>query len=116
MDIYHIWCSLKDGVRDLEFVQAARAYLDHLKRNQRIAGYRITRRKLGLGPPALPEFHIMLEFEDLAQLDRAFHQVSVRADPVEGLHQAVNSKVSHVTFALYRDFPDPHREVGQERF
>ena len=36
-----------------------------------IQAYRITRRKLGLGPAEFLEFHITLEVTDLAQLDAA---------------------------------------------
>ncbi|MDA0341986.1 MAG: hypothetical protein O3B74_10365 [Proteobacteria bacterium] len=116
MDHYHIWCGLKDGVRDSEFADAAHAYLTHLKDEGLIAGYKITRRKLGLGPAHLPEFHLVVETEGLAQLDEAFGHVSSRADPVESFHHAVNSLVKDPFFALYRDFPDPGRERGEERF
>jgi hypothetical protein len=58
MDVYHIWFNLKDGVGDIPFAESARAYLDHLKGEGTVAGYRITRRKLGLGPPQLPQWHI----------------------------------------------------------
>lgn len=116
MDIYHIWCSLKDGVKDLEFTDAAQRYCDYLKGDGRLQAYRITRRKLGLGPAYLPEFHIMLEFENMAQMDRAFEHVSSRGDPVESFHHAVNAKVKEIFFALYRDFPDPGRVRGREKF
>ena len=116
MDIYHIWCNLKPGVADLEFVRSTRTYLERLREQGSLAGFRITRAKLGLRPPALADFHLMLEFEGLAQLDAAFSQVAARTDPVEQLHHAVNSLVKDVTFALYRDFPDPVRVSGQERF
>jgi hypothetical protein len=116
MDVYHIWFNLKDGVRDLEFVEAATTYLDHLKTGGMIATYRITRCKLGLAPPQLREWHITLDFENMTQMDRAFGQVSARADPAESFHHAVNSQVSDIFFALYRDFPDPGRVRGQEKF
>jgi hypothetical protein len=73
----------------------------------------ITRCKLGLAPPNLREWHIAL---GLSQLDQAFAAVSERTDPIESFHQAVNSKVRDIFFALYRDFPDPHRVTGQEKF
>ena len=116
MDVYHIWFNLKPGVRDLDFVESARAYLDHLKEAGHLGAYRITRCKLGLAPPQLREWHITLDFENLTQLDQAFGQVSTRAGPVESVHHAVNSKVQDVFFALYRDFPDPQRVTGQEKF
>ncbi len=116
MNIYHAWCNLKEGVRDTEFSDRAEAYFGHLKDQGLIAGYRITRRKLGLGPKDLPEFHLMVEFEDLAQLDRVFGHVATRAEPVEIFHHAVNSLVEDAIFALYRDFPDPVRQRGQEKF
>jgi hypothetical protein len=72
--------------------------------------------KLGLRPTELREFHFMLEFDSLAQLDAAFGAVAPRTDPIESFHHAVNSKVRDVLFALYRDFPDPVREHGQEKF
>ena len=116
MDIYHIWCNLKPGVSDLEFVRNTRTYLDSLQQRAKLARYRITRCKLGLRPATLSDFHLMLEFENLAQLDDAFSAAATRSDPVEAVHHAVNSLVKDVSFALYRDFPDPVRAEGQERF
>jgi hypothetical protein len=116
VDLYHVWCDLKPGVRDTEFCERAGHYLEHLKNAGRIAGWRLTRRKLGLGPPTLGEFHIIIEVTDLAQLDRAFEAAASRAEPVEGLHFAVNSLVQNATFGLYRDFPDRIRKQGGERF
>jgi hypothetical protein len=116
MDVYHIWFNLKPGVRDLEFAESAQAYLGHLKEAKDIASFRIMRRKLGLAPPQLPEWHITLDFQNMAQMDQAFSRVSSRTDPVESFHHLVNSKVQDIFFALYRDFPDANRASGQERF
>lgn len=116
MDIYHIWCDLKPGIGDLKFSEQLRAYLGHLQAQELIAGWRLTRRKLGLAPPTLGEFHVMIEVRDLAQLELAFNRVAGRAEPVEGFHFGVNSLVQNASFALYRDFPDAVRQHGQERF
>jgi len=116
MDIYHIWVDLQDGVRDSDFAADLSRFMDHLKKQKLIAGYRLTRRKLGLGPSDLGEFHVMMEFTGLGQLDDAFTAAATRADPLEQVHHAVNSKVKNFRAALYRDFPDPHRVSGQERF
>jgi hypothetical protein len=116
MDIYHVWCDLKTGVSDLEFCEDASTYLNSLIDAGQMENFRITRRKLGLGLAELGEFHLMLEFSGLAQLDEAFTTVASRTDPVENFHHAVNSKVSKVEFALYRDFPDANRKPGEEKF
>jgi len=114
MDIYHIWCDLRSGVKDTDFTDAANTYLEALSAAGHLSSFRITRRKLGLGGPA--EFHLMLEFENLDKLDKAFATVATRTDPVEGFHYAVNSKVENLTAALYRDFPDDFRQRGEEKF
>ena len=116
MDLYHAWCDLKPGVSDTAFADEAARYLEHLKTAGLIRSWRLTRRKLGLAPPGLGEFHLMIEVDDLAQLDAAFHAVAARQEPVEGFHFGVNSQVQNAVFALYRDFPDAFRERGQERF
>jgi hypothetical protein len=48
--------------------------------------------------------------------DRAFDHVAERSEPTEGYHFGVNSLAQNVRFALYRDFPDPQRQRGAERF
>jgi hypothetical protein len=116
VDIYHIWFNLKPGIRDTELSDGLGAYLGHLKEQGLIVGWRLTRRKLGLGPREFGDFHARIEIRDLAQLDQAFAQVASRGEPVEGLHVAVNSLVDDAVFALYRDFPDPVRQRGAEKF
>jgi len=116
MDLFLNWFDLAPGVSDVEFCGAVDAYLTPLKQRGEIAGYRLTRRKLALGPPELGEFFLVIEVEGLAQLDRAFTTVSTRAGPIEGLHAAVNRKARNLRAALYRDFPDRHRVRGEEKF
>ncbi len=116
MDIYHAWCDLRPGIGDTEFADAVARYMGHLQGEGLIEAWRLTRRKLGLGGPGLGEFHLMIECRDLAQLDAAFTRVAGRAEPAEGFHFGVNSLVQNAGFALYRDFPDPGRVRGQERF
>jgi hypothetical protein len=104
MDIYHVWCDLKAGIGDIAFSEAVAKYMGHLKAERLIEGWRLTRRKLGLAPSALGEFHLMIETRNLAQLDEAFNHVASRREPVEGVHFGVNSLVQNAQFALYRDF------------
>lgn len=116
MDIYHVWGDLKSGVSDIQFSERVAAYMGHLKGKGLIENWRLTRRKLGLGAAGLGEFHLMIDVKGLAQLDEAFQQVASRREPVEGVHFGVNSLVQNAQFALYRDFPDPFRHRGEEKF
>jgi hypothetical protein len=116
LDIYHVWFNLKPGTGDLAFSENLSAYLGHLRDAGKIVGWRLMRRKLGLAPDSLRDFHLMIELRDLQQLDQAFAEAASRADPVESLHFAVNSLVCDAFFALYRDFPDAVRRRGEERF
>jgi hypothetical protein len=116
MDVYQISVDLKPGVRDHQFIAALELYLGGLKSSGKIEAWRLLRRKLGFGMPALGEFHILVETRDLAQLDAAFSTVSTRSEPVEGAHHGVNSLVQNFQAALYRDFPDAARQYGEERF
>ena len=114
MDVYEIEVDLRPGVRDTDFVAALDVYLGRLAADGRIEGWRLLRRKLGLGSGR--EFKVLIETRDLAQLDDAFRAVSRRAEPEEGAHHGVNQLVEGFRASLYRDFPDPHREAGAERF
>jgi hypothetical protein len=106
VDVYHIWCNLRDAGQAEELCAALEAYLTHLRDVAGLATYRVLRRKLGLGDPLIGEFHIMLEFDNLAALDETFQYVAKRKDPVERLHAAVYRRVKDLRFALYRDYPD----------
>jgi hypothetical protein len=114
MDVYELSVDLRPGVRDLDFVAALDLYLGGLAERGAIESWRLLRRKLGLASGT--EFKVLIETRDLGQLDAAFQVVSARDDPVEGLHHGVNSLVTNFQASLYRDFPDPHRTTGQERF
>ena len=114
MDVYEISADLRPGVRDVDFAAAIEAYLEVLRRDGLIESWRLLRRKLGLGEGA--EFKVLIETRDLAQLDAAFAAVSTRSEPIESVHHAVNSSVVNFRAALYRDFPDPQRNRGEERF
>ena len=116
MDIYNAWFDLKAGVSDVEFSDRLKTYMDRLKDDGLMQGWRLMRRKLGLSAAPVGEFHLMMEFSGLAQLDSAFNRVGSRREPIEAVHFGVNSLVQNVHFALYRDFPDSMRHRGNEKF
>lgn len=106
MDIYHIWFDLKPASDERAFASAVSAFLDHMAQKSSIASWRLMRCKLGLRPEAFPEFHIMVETDDLAQLDSAFGLAVAREGETDQLHFEANGMVQGVKFALYRDWPD----------
>ena len=92
------------------------ACMDHLRSEGLIESWRLTRRKLGLGPKELGEWHLMIELRDLHQLEEVFQRMAARTGAEEALHHGMNALVTNATFGLARDFPDPVRKQGQERF
>lgn len=116
MEYYHIFCDLRPGVKDTDFADSFTAFMDMLSARGLIEGWKLTRRKLGLGPAEMGEFHAVLQVRDLTQLDAAFQTMAARSEPAESAHFSVNSLVCNTRFALYRDFPDAVRQRGQEKF
>jgi hypothetical protein len=110
MNIYHIWCNLKESKRDLEFVENLRAYMDYLVKSGKMSSWRLTRRKLGFGPAELGEFHITMEFLSLHELEDAFGEIAQRSGEVEELHRRVFMMTTDFRSGLSRDFPDPERK------
>ena len=109
MDHFEIWVDVKDSHRDLEFAERVAQYLGELKSRKLIHDFRVKRRKLGWGPPELPEWNITILVENMAQLEQAFGTVARRDGPIEDFHRAVYTQVTSFKSALYRDFPDPQR-------
>jgi len=77
-------------------------------RMRRINSYRLTRAKLGFRSMNLPEFHIMMEFDNMQQLDDAMTSVIRNEENIEDAHVGFNQLVDVETIQhfLYRDFPD----------
>lgn len=110
MDHYLIWVDLVPGTRDLDFVEAVEAWLGLLKQQGTLNGFTIQRRKFGFSPAGLGEWFIDITFDNLAQMDEAFHVAASRSGDVEEIHRAVFEKVTNYKSGLYRDFPDAVRQ------
>ncbi|MFC6198159.1 DUF6614 family protein [Ponticaulis profundi] len=106
MDIYHVWCDLKPGLTDRLFAEKLTEFLDHLRDEQCVERWRLTRCKLGLSPDGMGEWHIMIETRDLAQLDQAFRRLAPKSGDSHKKHFAANAFATNLKFALYRDWPD----------
>ena len=107
-DIYHIWADKKQGITDIDFAKNMRNFLQRLVDENKMVSFRITRCKLGFRSiQDLPEWHIMMEFKGLAQLDEAFGRVVPRQGDMEKAHVSFNKFVEdNIQHALYRDWPD----------
>lgn len=110
MDIYHIWANKQGDISDTEWVANMRRFLQHLVDEGKMESFRITRCKMGFRSIAdLPEWHIMMEFKNMAQMDDAFKRVVPRKDELEKKHVSFNQFVADdIQHALYRDWPDEH--------
>lgn len=107
MDIYHIWADKDGDITDLEFVNNMKAFLEHLKSEGKMESYRITRCKMGFRSMDIPEWHIMMEFRNMAQMDSAFERVAPLEGELETKHRSFNQFVAdNIQHALYRDWPD----------
>ena len=108
MDIYHIWADKKGKISDLDWVNNMKKFLQHLVDENKMISYRITRCKMGFRSIAnMPEWHIMMEFTSMAQMDEAFKRVAPLEGELETKHKSFNQFVSgNIQHALFRDWPD----------
>ena len=118
-DIYHIWADKKKGISDLDFANNMRKFLQHLVDEGKMNSFRITRMKLGFRSiQDLPEWHMMMEFDNMAQLEKAFKRVVPRKGELEKKHISFNKFVeNNIQHALYRDWPDniPSEEKPKDK-
>ena len=107
-DIYHIWADKKKGISDIDFASNMRKFLQHLVDEGKMNSFRVTRCKLGFRSiQDLPEWHMMMEFDNMAQLEKAFDRVVPRKGQLEKEHISFNKFVEdNIQHALYRDWPD----------
>ncbi len=107
-DIYHIWADHKEGVDAYDFANKMQKFLDGLVKMGKMNSFRVTRCKLGFRSiQDLPEWHMMMEFDNMAQLDKAFDRVVPRKGELEKEHISFNKFVEdNIQHALYRDWPD----------
>jgi hypothetical protein len=108
MDIYTIWADKDDAISDMEFVNNMKSFLQHLVDEGKMHSYRITRCKMGFRSiQDLPEWMILMEFEDMAQMDSAFKRVAPLEGELETKHKSFNQFVKgNIQHALFRDYPD----------
>jgi hypothetical protein len=106
MDYYHIWADKKNTISDSDWVSNMKGFLDHLKDKGDLVDYKITRCKMGFRSMDIPEWHIIMEINDMAQLEKAFQSVAPLDGELEEKHKSFNQYVAgNIQHALYRDWP-----------
>ena len=106
MDIYHVWCDKKGDIKDLDWVNNMKSFLDHLVSEDKMVSYRITRCKMGFRSMDIPEWHIMMDFKDMTQLENAFKRVAPLEGELETKHVSFTKFAENLQHAYYRDWPD----------
>jgi hypothetical protein len=107
-DLYTIWADKQGDISDLEWVTNMRNFLQHLVDEGKMLTFRITRCKMGFRSVAdMPEWFIIMEFRDMAQIDAAFRRVAPLQGELEDKHRSFNQFVAgNIQHALWRDYPD----------
>ena len=107
-DLYTIWADKEGDISDLDWVNGMKSFFEHLKSEGKMLDYRITRCKMGFRSiAAMPEWMIIMEFRDMAQMDEAFKRVAPLEGELETKHKSFNQYVSgNIQHALFRDWPD----------
>jgi DNA-binding Lrp family transcriptional regulator len=109
MNSYFCHIDLKQDAKALLFAKAVEAWMDHLKSEEVILDWRLSRRKLNLASGMTRDFMLEITVENLTQLDAAFRLSGSQSETVRARHRAVHDLIAEVDFGLYRPFPDPQR-------
>jgi hypothetical protein len=105
MDIYHIWADKQGDITDSEWVANMKQFLQHLVDEGKMVSFRVTRCKMGFRSLDIPEWHIMMEFNNMAQLEEAFQRVAPLEGELEDKHRSFNQFVGdNIQHAYYRDW------------
>ena len=108
MDIYHIFADHTKDTDAYSFVKKMNVFLDTMVALGKMESYRVMRMKLGFRSMNLPEFHIMMEFKNMQQLDDAMTSIIRNEKSIDEKHVNFNKLVDVETIQhfLYRDYPD----------
>jgi hypothetical protein len=109
MNIYTCQIDLRDDAKALAFAIAVDHWMEHLRGQGAIGGWRLLRRKLGLAAGAQRDFLLEIEVADLTQLDQAFRVSGSRDEDVATLYRNVHALIAASDAGVYRPFPDAER-------
>ena len=101
------WADKKGDITDSEWVGNMKKFLQQLVDEGKMISFRVTRCKMGFRSMDIPEWHIMMEFNNMAQLEIAFQRVAPLEGELEDKHRSFNQFVGgNIQHAYYRDWSD----------
>jgi len=98
---------LKPNANDLAFARAVAAWFGLLQSAGKVAGWTLSRRKLRLAGTAFGDFLLVVEFDDMAQMDRAFAHLAAGEHQAAQAYALMHGMIDRAEVGLYRPFPDP---------
>jgi hypothetical protein len=105
MNHFHLWCNVPPAAAR-QFCEIAQECLSDMHQRELIEGYSLTRRKFAVAPPDLGEFHIMVDFATVDQMNRALEFVEGDDEVMAQQRAALEPLVRDVQFSMYRDYPE----------
>ena len=107
MNLYHCLVELKSEARALAFAAAVECWMAYLQGAGLVSGWRLLRRKFGLGSGGHSDFLLEIELLDMAALDRAFSALATADQQAARRYDQMHQMIASVQVGLYRPYPDP---------
>lgn len=109
MNLYHCLIELRSEARALAFAAAVESWMSYLAAQGLVSGWRLMRRKFGLGSAAHTDFLLEIELPDMATLDNAFTLLAQADDQALRRYDQMHQMIAEVQVGLYRPYPDPEQ-------
>jgi len=107
MTSYHCMIDLKPNANELAFARAVAAWFGVLQAAGKVAAWHLSRRKLRLAGAGFGDFLLVVEFDDLAQMDRAFAHLAAGDHDAAQAYTLMHGMIDRAEAGLYRPYPDP---------
>jgi hypothetical protein len=107
MTSYHCMIDLKSNANELAFARAVAVWFGLLQAAGKLKAWQLSRRKLRLAGPGFGDFLLVVEFDDMAQMDRAFAHLSCGDHDAAQAYALMHGMIDRAEAGLYRPYPDP---------
>lgn len=107
MTSYQCMIDLKPNANELAFARAVGVWFGLLQSAGKVSAWNLSRRKLRLAGSAFGDFLLVVEFEDMAQMDRAFAHLAGGDHDATQAYAQMHGMIDRADAGLYRPYPDP---------